>query len=186
VAIAVALGLLGASPAAAKTIGSDLKPAPAGYGYGCGAVQSCAVQQLTLPGNPFPMRAKFDGRITKWRFRKGPIGDGDTYPVTLRVVHRRKNGKVRFIRSSKPGVVGAASGTYAFKAKLPIRKGDGIAISLPVGVDALDVAVVAPEAKFQGFFPAPANGTSALPFLEGGKPETGVEYLWNATVRKRR
>jgi hypothetical protein len=163
-----------ASPAAAATIGSDLKPAPnPNFGFTCGLLDPCSVMQLKLPGDPHAQTAPVGGVIEKWRFRKSSM---DTYQVRLWVVRRADGGGWTFIRHSGFRTVGVAPGKYAFPAQLKIRKGDRIAVELPVG-DTHGIGIAHNGATNIGFFPAPAQGSTAM-----GSRGSGREYPWNATI----
>lgn len=186
-ALAAAAGVLLAAwfpaGAGAVTIGSDLQPAPPEFlGYGCGVEDPCTVQQTFLPGNPNPMSVPFDGRIRKWRFRKG---SDQTYEIRLRVVRRTQNGRWRFIRSSGPRTVGSLPGVYTFRSRLRVEEGDRIAIDLPAAEDVeggviTQISVPLDGARANAWFPAPADGTAPPP-----SDSDDYEYLWNATARRR-
>ena len=183
VAAAAAVLAVPADAARRATIGSDLQPAPdTGSGFGCGDTQPCTVQQLAIPGNPFRMKAPFRGVIRKWRFRKDST---QTFPVRLRVVRRADGGRWRFVRTSAYGTLPPTSGTFVFPVRLRVRKGDRIAVDLPAtpGDPWTGFSVDDPDALYLSYFPAPANGALANPFVDDEGPN-GDEYLWNATIRR--
>jgi hypothetical protein len=183
------LAFASASPAA--IIGSDLKPAPTpSQGYGCGTGATCMVMQTSIPGNPHPMKAPFDGVITKWRMRKGPEGNGQRNPVRLRVVRRVQSahlrgggdpgtGHWRVVRQSAKEKLDAQAGVSVFHAHLRVRKGDRIAMKLKG--DFVQITVHDPPALFKSWFPAPAVGSTTKPTFD----DPGAEFLWNAKIDRR-
>jgi hypothetical protein len=183
--VAAALAIVLLAPAAGsakiKTIGSDLQGTPApNTGFGCGPAP-CAIQQLTLPGESNPTRVPFKkGVIRKWRFRTDhPASD---YDVRLYVVRKVKNGDFRFVRRTAPEHIGEA-GTFVFRTRLKVRRGDFIALELPPDpADVKAFSVPHPGATDNEWFPTPSLGSIASP----DSPESGTEYLYNATVKKKK
>lgn len=178
---AIALGALVVLPAnaLAVTIGSDLKPAPGPtLGFGCGPSDGCAVAQTKLPGDPHPLRSPIRGVIRKWRFRKN--NTGETYPVRLWVVRKQSNGAWEFLRHSRFKTIGSPAGTYAFGARLRIRKGDRIAMELSPG-DHSGIGIAHTGARDAQWFPAPLMPGS----FEPDAHSDGFEYPWNAKIRRR-
>jgi hypothetical protein len=176
------------SASSAVTIGSDLKPAPTGA-YGCGIGGTCMIMQTAIPGNPYPMKAPFDGVITKWRMRKGPGGDGERGPVRLRVVRKTHAPLSSLRRGAPPGTghwlvvrqsakekLDSLAGVSVFHTHLKVHKGDRIAMKLKGTLD--EISFIDPLATFKAWFPAPAVGSTTKPMFD----DNNAEFLWNAKV----
>jgi hypothetical protein len=172
------------SAAKSKTIGSDLQGTPApSSGFGCGPAP-CAIQQLKLPGEPNRTRVPFKkGVIRKWRFRTDH--PGSDYDLRLYVV-RKVDGDFRFVRRSAPEHIGPEAGTYVFRARLRVKRGDFIALELPADGEVLGPArafyVAHDGALDHEWFPTPSLGSIASP----DSPESDTEYFYNATVKKKK
>jgi hypothetical protein len=183
-ALAIVLVVPATASAKVKTIGSDLQGTPSpSAGFGCGPAP-CAIQQLTLPGDPNRTRVPFKkGVIRKWRFRTDhPASD---YDLRLYVVRKVKNGDFRFVRRTAQEHIGEA-GTFVFRTRLKVRRGDFIALELPA-----DGEVLAPARAFyvahdgaldHEWFPTPSLGSTASP----DSPESDTEYFYNATIKKKK
>jgi hypothetical protein len=193
-ALLIVLLLPVAAGAKKKTIGSDLQGTPSqSQGFSCG-MQSCAIQQVSLPGDPHATRAPFKGTIRRWRFRTTDV-DGEAYGLRLGVVREVGAGasgdgepvetRFRFVRHSAEQQVGPEPGTYVFKSRLKVKRGDFIALELPYGPDDLVVQAFYVEhenALDYEWFPIPPAGTAANPFDSG----VDIEYFYNATVKKKK
>jgi hypothetical protein len=179
-----------------KTIGSDLKGTPSQTsGYSCGTSgDPCAIQQVSLPGDPHATRAPFTGTIRKWRFRTTDV-DAESYGLRLGVVRKVGSGasgdgepvetRFRFVRHSGEKQVGPEPGTYKFKARLKVKRGDFIALELPYGTDNPSVQafyVEHPGALDYSWFPIPPQGAAANPF----ESSVDIEYFYNATIKKKK
>jgi hypothetical protein len=161
------------------TIGSDLKPAPTpNSGFGCGSFGTCMVMQRAIPGNPNPIKSPKNGLIRKWRYRKGV--DDHTYEVRLRVVRKDADGKWKVLRQSSLEQIPEPAGTYRFDTRLRIRKGQFIAMRLEGEVHL--ISVDHSGARHLEWFPSPPLGSLLAPDYHN----EDIEFLWNATVRKRR
>jgi hypothetical protein len=197
-AAALAIVLLGPATGSAKikTIGSDLKGTPSqSAGYSCGiSGEPCAIQQVSLPGDPHATRAPFKGTIRKWRFRTTDV-DAGSYGLRLGVVRKVGSGasgdgepvetRFRFVRHSGEKQVGPEPGTYKFKARLKVKRGDFIALELPYGTDNPAVQafyVEHPGALDYSWFPIPPQGAAANPF----QSNVEIEYFYNATIKKKK
>lgn len=184
---AVAVLLVGASLALAggksETIGSDLGGSPnASFGYGCGDEAPCAILQLKIENRK--VQVPFSGRVKRWRFRTIDP-DHSAYEVRLRVVRKVSSNRFRFRGRSKPGLIPAnATGTFVFKTDMRAKKGDLLALELPPDQLGIQGFYVAGDARSLAFFGLPDGGRSTE------KPEQEVldddEYLYNATVKRRR
>jgi len=185
VRFAIALAMLLAFPASAGAvkIGSDLSGTPQqNTGYYCGASDDCTVVQTTLPGDPYQTRVPFRGLIRSWRFRTVDP-EFDPYRLRLWVVRKVAPERFRFVRRSKAGIVDDGPGTYVFRTRLRARKGDRIGIQMPgplVGVMAWYVEHE--NALAYSWFPTPSAGTT----VPADPPDSGTEYFYNATVRRKR
>jgi hypothetical protein len=179
-----------------RTIGSDLKGTPSqSSGYSCGVSgDPCAIQQVSLPGDPHATRVPFKGTIRKWRFRTTDE-DSEGYGLRLGVVRKVGSGasgdgepvetRFRFVRHSGEKQVGPEPGTYKFKARLKVKRGDFIALELPYGADNPIVqAFYVPHAGALDYswFPIPPQGSADNPF----EANAGTEYFYNATVKKKK
>jgi hypothetical protein len=178
-----------------KTIGSDLQGTPApGSGYGCGT-GPCAIQQISLPGDPHATRAPFKGKIRKWRFRTTDEDAEGSYGLRLAVVREVGSAasgggqpvetRFRVVRHSGERQVGPEPGTYKFKARLKVKKGDFIALEPPYGPDTPIVDefyVPHPGALAYEWFPFPPPGGVDNP----SGSTNNVEYFYNATIKKKK
>ena len=187
VAVGVGLGLVTASAAAKQrvTIGSDL-PRPGEYGFSCsngGPGGSCTWVQSSLgPDNPYRLKAPFDGVITRFRYRKAEDESG--YPIRLSVgrkVEAQPGGlhpDWRFTGQSRRVMAGAKAGVYAYRAHVPIKKGQSIGMVVH-GTHASNWT----WNEGHGFFfdPAPSVGEVTEPSAWFSE----AERLWNATLRRR-
>ena len=173
---ALALGF--PTSALAVTIGSDLKPAPTpNSGFGCGTFGTCMILQRAIPGNPHPMKSPIDGIVRRWRYRKGV--DDHSYEVRLRVVRRGAHGKWRVVDQNDPEEIPQPAGTYRFHTHLRILEGQFIAMKLEGDVHLISASH--PGARYLEWYPAPPLDTALAPDYHN----SDVEFLWNATVRRR-
>ena len=185
-----------ATAAKKKTIGSDLKGTPTpGTGYSCGLTGPCAIAQIKLPGDPHGTRAPFKGVLRKWRFRTTDEDPEGSYGLRLAVVRKVGAGasgdgepvdtRFRFVRRTAEKIVGPEPGTYRFKARLKVKKGDFIALELPYGPDNPSVQefyVPHADALDYSWFPAPPPGSADNPYEANAE----TEYLYNATIKKKK
>jgi hypothetical protein len=173
VAIGIALAVALVTPLLAQakrvTIGSDL-PEPNMYGYVCDSADSSCLAMQTHFGDPTapPLRSPFGGNLTRFRYRHAQ--DTQPYHVRVQVMHGVGDGEYRATGQSRRLLIPKAAGIYRFRVHLPIRKRDRIAV-LPHG--SLD------GARKVSWIPAPPLFTVTSPT----HASSGVEYLWNATVR---
>ena len=177
-ALVVGAALALPASAGAVTIGSDLKPAaPEGLGYGCSALDSCALIQTVLPDNPNKLTSRVNGTVRKWRYRRGadPLVDD----LRLWVVKRGAGTAATFLRHSEFVTAGPEAGIYVFKTKLKISKGQQIAVELGAG-DHWQLSVSHPGALSQDYFPTPSLGLSTTTIDDS----SNYEFLWNASVKK--
>lgn len=194
-ALAIVLVVPASALAKKKTIGSDLKGTPTpGSGYSCGiSADPCAIQQISLPGDPHATRAPFKGKIRKWRFRTTD-DDSEGYGLRLAVVRKAGSGtsgdgdpvatRFRVVRHSAEKQVGSEPGTYTFKTRMKVKRGDYIALELPYGPDNPAVQqfyVSHPGGVAYEWFPFPSPGASANP----SDTSVDTEYFFNATIKKK-
>ena len=180
VAIGIALAVALVTPLLAQakrvTIGSDL-PEPNMYGYVCDSADSSCLAMQTHFGDPTapPLRSPFGGNLTRFRYRHAQ--DTQPYHVRVQVMHGVGDGEYRATGQSRRLLIPKAAGIYRFRVHLPIRKRDRIAV-LPHG--SLDGAISRfAAARKVSWIPAPPLFTVTSPT----HASSGVEYLWNATVR---
>lgn len=158
---AVAMSLLGASPAPAATIGSDLLGTPdtgacalAAFGERtCTVVQSSLGPRFAASGG---LVSPFAGKVTGWRVRTG-IGSPATTGVALRL---------RILEGSQGGprtpffeLPLGEPGVHAFPANLPVDREQQVGLDVRVSGSGLGVA--------------------AAPILDSGPNGGGVTAEWD-------
>jgi hypothetical protein len=116
--------------------------------------------------------------LRKWRFRT--TFSGLAYKLRLYVVRKTPSGKMKFVERTKRGAVGPDPGTYVFRDKVAVKKGDYIALGLPGGVNVPQFYVEHPGATDLDWFPVPPLGQPSSP----SDSNSFSEYFYNATIRR--
>lgn len=167
-AMAIAVGLLGATSATASTItvGSVLpeKQTPTEFG------QVQTFFNVALPEKGVNLTSPVNGAIVRWRVLGAEGG-----PFYLRVLHATGTGAYSASGTSNP-VTPSSTELQTFPANLPVKAGDLIGIDPSHATDKIGVAEV-PSASFGKIFPPPFDGATvpASGMLEGKEIELSAE-----------
>lgn len=167
-ATAVAIGLLGATSAAASTItvGSVLpeKPTPTPF------ESIRTFFNAALPEKGVNLTSPVNGAIVRWRVIGAEGG-----PFFLRVLHATGTGAYSASGTSNP-VTPSSTELQTFPANLPIEAGDLIGIDPSHTTDKIGIADVA-AASYGTIFPPPLDGATvpASGLFEGKEVELSAE-----------
>ena len=167
-AVAVAVGLLGATGAAASTItvGSVLPS-------GSTPTEFKATQTFfntALPEKGVNLTSPVNGAIVRWRVLNAEGG-----PFYLRVLHATGTGAYSASGTSNPATPSSPE-LQTFPANLPVKAGDLIGIDPSHATDKIGVAEVA-GAGYGTIFPPPFDGATvpASGLFEGKEVELSAE-----------
>jgi len=167
-ATAIAVGLLGATSAAASTItvGSVLPTGSTPTEFG----QVQTFFNAALPEKGVNLTSPVDGAIVRWRVLGAEGG-----PFYLRVLHATGTGAYSASGTSNP-VTPSSAELQTFPASLPVKAGDLIGIDPSHATDKIGVAEVA-GANFGKIFPPPFDGATvpASGLFEGKEVELSAE-----------
>jgi len=167
-ATAIAVGLLGATSAAASTItvGSVLPSGSTPTEFG----QVQTLFNTALPEKGVNLTSPVNGAIVRWRVICAEGG-----PFFLRVLHATGTGAYSASGTSNP-VTSTSAELQTFPANLPVKAGDLIGIDPSHATDKIGVAEVA-GAGYGTIFPPPFDGATvpASGLFEGKEVELSAE-----------
>ena len=174
--LAVFAVFAGADPAAAAvTVGSPLG-ARANLVTTCRSSAGCTATAAALGGRPVAIGE--DGVIVRWRLRSASRGT-----AALRVLRPSPGGAFAGVRAGPPRrlAIRAPAGRdarYVFTARLPVERGDVLAVDLGRGPAAVFHLRGAPRFEALSFEPALSASEPRAPT----RALDGVELLLNADV----